>query len=324
MANELLYLSRAAVETVGLTMPEVIDLVEQAFVEKGNGRAEMPPKPGIHPQPDSFIHAMPAYLPTVGAAGIKWVSGYPTNPDQGLPQITGLLVLNDPDTGLPLAVMDCTWITEVRTGAASAVAAKYLARADSETIGILGCGVQGGSNLRALKTVLPGLRAGYAYDILLDKSAAYAKEMADLLEMSVTAVETPEKAVQEMDVVVTAGPILKQPHATIKAGWLKEGAFASAVDFDSYWEAAAQAEFDLIATDDLAQFEYYRGIGYFQQTPQPYADLGEIVVGSKPGRSSDEQRTIAMNLGLAIEDMIVAKRIYDLAQERELGDRLPL
>ena len=88
----------------------------------------MPPKPGVHSRPDAFIHAMPAYIPALHAIGMKWVSGYPANQARGLPYITGLLILNDDETGLPLAVMDCTWITAMRTGAATALAAKYLAR----------------------------------------------------------------------------------------------------------------------------------------------------------------------------------------------------
>src|SRR3970040_2286135 len=124
----ILYLSRRDVEAVNLPMAEIIAALEAMFKEKGLGQTEMPPKPGIHTRPDAFIHAMPAYIPSLGASGVKWVSGYPDNQKKGLPYITGLLILNDPETGVPMAVMDCTWITAMRTGAATAVAAKYLAR----------------------------------------------------------------------------------------------------------------------------------------------------------------------------------------------------
>ncbi|HOG45209.1 MAG TPA: hypothetical protein PLJ35_10440 [Anaerolineae bacterium] len=99
----------------------------------------MPPKPGVHSQPDAFIHAMPAYIPALHAIGVKWVSGYPQNQARGLPYISGLLILNDEETGLPLAVMDCSWITALRTGAATALAATYLAQSESETVDVLGC-----------------------------------------------------------------------------------------------------------------------------------------------------------------------------------------
>ena len=130
--QKILYLSRADVEAVNLPMKTIIELLEKAFLEKGNGKVEMPPKPGIHTMPDAFIHAMPAYIPSMRSAGIKWVSGYPENFKRGLPYISGLLILNDVETGIPYAVMDCTWITAKRTGAASALAAKYLARPESE------------------------------------------------------------------------------------------------------------------------------------------------------------------------------------------------
>src|SRR5512143_3484291 len=109
--QQILYLSRADVEAVNLSMTTIVGLLEAAFREKGHGRVEMPPKPGIHTRPDAFIHAMPAYIPALKAAGLKWVSGYPANAAHGLPYISGLIVLNDDETGLPYAVMDGTWIT---------------------------------------------------------------------------------------------------------------------------------------------------------------------------------------------------------------------
>ena len=107
-SDSILYLSREDVESVGLDMRTIIDLLEQAFKEKGQGKVEMPPKPGIHTMPDAFIHAMPAYIPSMKSAGIKWVSGYPENFKRGLPYISGLLILNDVETGIPYAIMDCT------------------------------------------------------------------------------------------------------------------------------------------------------------------------------------------------------------------------
>jgi ornithine cyclodeaminase/alanine dehydrogenase len=304
-------------------MADVIAAVEAAFVEKGRGTVEMPPKPGVHPLPDAFIHAMPAYLSGMGAAGLKWVSGFPRNAERGLPYIAGLFVLNDVETGLPLAVMDCTWLTGARTGAATAVAAKHLARPDSATVGIVACGVQGRTNLEALSCAF-SLERVHAYDIDADRARAYAEEMGDKLDLEVVPVATPREAVAEMDLVVTSGPILKHPTPTIPAGWLSPGSFASPVDFDSYWTADALKEIDRLATDDTSQMEYYRTVGYFAQTPPPYADLGEIVSGRKPGRRDAEERTMSMNLGLAIEDVATARILYARAVEAGAGVDLPL
>ena len=321
--GRLLYLSKSDVQAVGITMPEIIDVLDRAFREKGEGRVEMPPKPGIHTQPDAFIHAMPAWIPSLGAAGCKWVSGYPANQDLGLPYINGLLILNDPETGLPLSVMDCTWITAMRTGAATAVAAKYLARPDSQVVGILGCGVQGRSNLEALR-VLFSVQRVVAYDVRRESLKRFAAEVGARQDVEVVQAQEPMEAVAESDLVVTAGPILHTPHATIKAGWLPKGAFASLVDYDSYWSRAALHEADKFCTDDLPQLELYRSMGYFQNIPPIYAELGEIVAGKKPGRERPDERILACNLGIAMDDMATAIIIYQRALAAGIGTWLPL
>jgi ornithine cyclodeaminase/alanine dehydrogenase len=319
----ILYISRADVERVNLPMREIIDALAAMFREKGEGLTEMPPKPGIHPRPDAFIHAMPAYIPNLESAGIKWVAGYPQNIDKGLPYISGLLILNDPETGFPLAVMDCTWITAKRTGAATAVAAKYLARPDSSSVGIVGCGVQGRSNLEALSCLFP-LKTVKGYDIRPEAAGAYAREMSSTLGISIELVSSVDAAVKNLDMVVTSGPILKNPTPTIPAGWLAAGSFASLVDYDSYWTGAAMREADKLATDDKAQMEFTRQAGYFRETPEPYADLGEIVAGKKMGRESADAPTMTINLGLALDDMATAILIYRRAREMGLGLELPL
>ncbi|OGO60306.1 MAG: hypothetical protein A2032_02660 [Chloroflexi bacterium RBG_19FT_COMBO_49_13] len=321
--HQILYLSQSDVTKVNLDMATVIDLLETAFREKGTGKVEMPPKPGIHTMPDAFIHAMPAFIPALKSAGIKWVSGYPENFKRGLPYITGLLVLNDVETGIPYAVMDCAWITAYRTGAASALAAKYLARPESKTAGILACGVQGRTNLEALKVLFPIERV-FAFDILPDVQQRYVDEMSAKLGLEVRGVKEAKQAVIESDLVVTSGPILKHPTPTIQKDWLKPGAFGSAVDFDSYWTGEALSQMDRISTDDHAQFQYYKSVGYFQTTPDPYADLGEIVAGIKPGRQNPSERTMAVNLGLAMDDMAVAPEIYRRAKELGVGTWLNL
>lgn len=319
----LLYLSAADVASVGLGMREIIELLDRMFREKGAGRTEMPPKPGLHTRGDAFIHAMPAYIPALRSAGVKWVSGYPENKRLGLPYISGLLILNDVDTGLPLAVMDCTWITAYRTGAATALAARHLARPSSGTAGILACGVQGRTNLEALATLFP-VRRVLAYDIDPEAQHRFVEEMSAKLGVEVAGARTPREAIADSDLVVTSGPILKTPTPTVEPGWMKPGAFASAVDYDSYWSPAALAEFDRIATDDHAQFQYSRRIGYFRHTPDPYADLGEIVAGLKPGRENDGEKTMAINLGLALDDMAVAPEVFRRAKARGLGTWLEL
>jgi ornithine cyclodeaminase/alanine dehydrogenase-like protein (mu-crystallin family) len=322
--NQLLYLSKADVAAVGVTMADVIEALEIAFREKGEGRVEMPPKPGIHPGGgDNFIHAMPAYIPALASAGLKWVSGFPENQQRGLPYITGLVILNDPETGLPISVMDCVWITAMRTGAATAVAARYLARPESSVAGMLGCGVQGRSNIEALSLLFP-LETVMAYDVDAAAARRYAEEMVARTGLEVIVVSTPREAVTGCDIVVTAGPILKTPHQTIQAGWLDAGAFASLVDFDSYWHPDALLEADKFCTDDVPQLRHYQEVGYFQEIPPVHAGLGELATGKKLGRETPAERTMTANLGLAMDDMAVAPLVYRRAKEKGMGTWLPL
>jgi ornithine cyclodeaminase/alanine dehydrogenase-like protein (mu-crystallin family) len=322
--NKLLYLSQAEVESVGLGMAEIIEILETAYQELGAGQVEMPPKPGIHPGAgDNFIHAMPAYIPALNAAGMKWVSGFPENSEKGLPYITGLLILNDPSTGLPIAVMDCVWITAMRTAAATAVSARRLARKESAVLGVLGCGVQGITNTEALNVDFP-LEKVLAYDLNPAAIQNFAQEISTRFGLDVIPVETPQEAVIGCDLVVTAGPILKTPHATIPAGWLEPGAFASLIDFDSYWSGSALNEVDKFCTDDHAQLHHYIEVGYFKDIPPVHADLGELVTGRKFGRENPEERTVACNLGLALNDVAIAPEIYKRAVEKGIGTWLPL
>jgi len=322
--GEVLYLSRFDVSQLGIPMTEVIQIIEEAFCEKAEGRVEVPPKPGIHPQENAFIHAMPAYIPKMTSAGVKWVSGFPENPKRGLPYISGLLILNDPRTGVPICVMDCTWITAKRTGAATAIAAKHMARKDSRTVGILGCGVQGRSNLEALTVVCKDLEEVKAYDVDKRNLRDYVKEMTARYGLEVVPVDSPRKAVQHSDIVVTSGPILKRPQPLIEASWFKDGGFACPLDFDSYWKPEAIHSMDKFCTDDREQLTYYKKLGYFSSTPSVHADLGEIVSGRRSGRENPKERIMCMNLGLAIEDMATAILIYKKAKKSGVGTTLPL
>ena len=322
--NQLLFLSQADVAEVGLTMAEIIDSMEVMFRAKGKGQTEMPPKPGIHPGGgDNFIHAMPAYVPDLKSAGIKWVSGFPQNPQKGLPYISGLLIFNDVQTGLPLAVMDCVWITAKRTGAASAISARYLARPESSVLGMLGCGVQGRSHVEALNVIFP-LKKVMAYDANADVQKKYTDEIANSFDLNAVPVKTPREAVTGCDIVVTAGPMMKKPHATIQTGWLDEGAFASLVDYDAYWQPAALCEAAKFCTDDTTQFKAAQQAGYFNNCPELHADLGELATGQKRGRQTPAERTMTANLGLALDDMAVAPLIYEKAKQKGIGTWLDL
>ena len=324
MKLEILYLSLKDIQGLSVPMGQIMGWVEEVLRLKGLGKTEMPPKPGIHTRPDAFIHAMPAYLPDLKAAGMKWSSGYPDNFKKGLPYISGLLILNDPETGIPIAVMDCTWITAMRTGAVTAVAAKYLARPDASVIGIIGCGVQGRSNIEALAAVLKKITTVKAYDARPESQKAYVEEMGKKFKFNVVGVGSPKEAVAGSDVVVTAVPIAKDPQPVIEDSWLKPGALAAPVDLDTLWKGEVMKNVDKFCVDDTPQILHFKSEGYLKSLPEIYADLGEIVAKKKPGRQNDKERIMVMPLGLALEDVGVAIHVYQTALEKGIGRKLPL
>jgi ornithine cyclodeaminase/alanine dehydrogenase-like protein (mu-crystallin family) len=315
---KLLYLSDADIRALDVPMKDVLSAVESAFRDKAEGCTEVPAKGGIHPTEDAFIHAMPALLGRSRAAGLKWVSAFPGNGARGLPNIHGLIILNDVDTGVPLAVMDARWVTAKRTGAATALSARYLARRDSASLGILGCGVQARTHLEALLEVLP-LRRILAYDRHFERAAAYVQEAREKFGLEGDAVHEARDAVLGQDVVVTAGSISKTPHATVQAGWLKPGAFASLVDFDASFSPEAFLEVDMFCTDDTAQLKHFRASGRLLHVPAVHADLAELVGGTKAGRRFPEERTMTCNLGLALTDVATASLLYQRAVAHGVG-----
>jgi ornithine cyclodeaminase/alanine dehydrogenase len=312
---EMLYLSQEEILDLGIGLGEVIGLVEKGLYEHGKGRVENPPKPGIHARTDSFIHAMPAYFEGLGIGGLKWVSGYPSNRALGLPQILGVMIVNDMETGVPVAVMDCRWITAVRTAAVSAVTAKFCAQGNSEVLGVVGCGVQGRMNLLALSEVVPGLSHVKVFDI---SSAAMERYRDDLSEKAGVDIETcgsVREVARGSDILLTATQRLEEP--LIKNEWFEPGCLGFGLEASRAWYGDAILGADKFITDSWDQTVYYTKQGAFPDgLPELYAELGEVVCGSKPGREDPEERILAINIGLALEDVIVANRIYEIASER--------
>ena len=323
LGKKLLYLSQQEVESLNISIPEIIAQLEMMFIEKAKHQVEMPPKPAIHTNGDAFLHAMPAFIPKIRSAGMKWVGGYPENYKQGLPYITGLLVLNDVDTGVPYAIMDCKWITAVRTAAATALTAKYLARQESDTLAILGCGIQGRYNLETLNEIFK-LSKVKVYDISKEISNRYAAEMRQRFGLDIDIAEHPQAAVSAADIIVTAGPFLMNPTPVISYDWIKQGALVCPLDLDSYVKPDVFIKSDFLCTDDLKQFNQFKSNGLFQSCPESIAEVCDVIAGNIPGRTNDQQIITAINIGLALEDMAVAPLIYERAIKKRIGVWLDL
>ena len=318
MAASVRYLSRADVEAVGLSGTEVIEILDRAFRAKREGQVEMPPKIGVHPRDDAFIHAMPAYLADVDAVGLKWVAGYPDNQELGLPYIHGLFVLSEAATGRPLAVMDATWITEIRTAAASMLGIRALAEGSVEALGIIGCGRQARVHLQLAREVFPALTHVALFDRHPDRAQALAAEHSDL-EARVAA--TAEEIGDGAHVVITCAAIVRDPERPLHREHLANATVACAVDFDASLSEDLFEDAAAFVVDDLAQYAYYREQGYFAGYPADATELSEAI---DPDASRPAGLRVFVPLGLALEDVAVAAELHRRAAEANLGRELPL
>lgn len=323
--TELLYLTRNDVSLTSMTDEVVIEQVRIALTEHGQRRVEMPAKTAIHPRPEALMHAMPAWLPAAQACGIKWVSCFPDNAEHQLPQTGGLVVLNCPDSGWPICVMDAAWITAKRTAAVTALACEHLARSDTTELGIIGAGVQGRAHAHMLPLVLPALErikvtdngSGSAHRMVVDLQAELA--------VPIVACDSIEQVVSDSGVVVSATKILPLPEPRVRDAWVAPGAFIAPVDFNSMWEGATFSRADKFVVDDLEGIHHFMKLGYFTGgLPEIHSELGEVVAALKPGRQHDAELIVDMNLGMGVEDMAVAIEIYRRARDQGIGRVLPL
>ncbi len=323
--KEILHITRSEIEGMGYTQADIMKLVRMSLAEHGKKMVEMPAKIGIHPIYNAFHHAMPAFVPAAGASGIKWVACFPENYKYKLDQTSALIMLNDVQTGWPLAIMDGTWITAKRTAVVSAIAVEKLARQDSSEVGILGCGVQGHEHLVALATVMADLKKVKVMDI----RAGIAQQLIDRFKgdysfeiMEATSIEG---LVRGSDVVVTATAILQKPNPIIKDEWIKRGTLLLPVDLDSVFEWKTMKGADKFLVDSLDEMNYFMSIGYLAHgLPPLYAEIGEVVAGLKPGRQSDEEVIFDMNIGMGVVDVVVAKDMMERAIKENIGTRLSL
>jgi len=334
--HELLYLSQKEVLAAGiLEMAGVIEDLENVFKVHHNKDYVLPAKTALRwgdahsEETKGRINAMPGYVGgNINMSGIKWIGSAPQNPHKyGLPRASALIILNDPETYFPVAVLDGTIISAMRTGGVTGVAAKYLARPDSQIAGIIGAGTQNRTQLMALKESLPKLSKVKVYDLSSERAKTFAKEVTEFLGIDVQPVASGREAVEGADVIVTA-TTAKEP--VIKAEWIDNGCFYSHVGgYESEYAVVKMAS--KLVVDDWYQVKH-RG------TPTPaimfaeglledsdiYAELGEIVTGNKNGRENENEFIYFNSIGMALEDITVAKRIYENALAKGLGTSLEL
>ncbi|KTB49048.1 ornithine cyclodeaminase family protein [Dehalogenimonas alkenigignens] len=311
-----LLLTRA--DTLGLmSMPDVLNAVEQAFSDYARNMASMPSKAYLT-LPEGDFRAMPAQIP--GAAGLKWVNVHPGNYRRNLPTVMAVIIYSDPETGYPLSIMDATEITAYRTGAAAAIASKYLARKDARTLGLVGAGKQAQTQLLAHAEYFQ-----FEEIMVYDSSAEAAAHFKALFPgFPITAASLEKTA--GADIVCTLTPV-RSP--IIMRDWIKPGAHINAVGAD----APGKQELDpaildeaCVVVDDIEQSIHAGELnmpvksGLFNRD-RIYATLGELTSGQKSGRSNNTEITVFDSTGLAVQDVATAKIVFNRALERGIGFR---
>ncbi|MGB9975564.1 ornithine cyclodeaminase family protein [Thermovenabulum sp.] len=325
IGEEVLYLTRKECESVGLSIDEIIKLTEDALVAHGKKEYEMPAKIGIHPLPEVFFHAMPAYVPSKHAAGMKWIECFPKNHERfNLPQTSGLLIMNDEYSGWPLAIMDATWITAMRTPAVTALAAAAL-HPDAETFGMFGCGVQGTAHVEFMPHLLKNLKRIYIYDVREDAMDKLIEEVQPKIDVEIIKGRNPEEVVKNCEVLCSATLILKTPLKVVKDEWVTKGQTILPCDLNTYWDPLITKRADKYIVDSIEEHELFDKMGYFPDgLPEIYCETGEIIAGLKKGRENQNELIVNSNIGMAVEDVVLGREILNRALNLGLGRKLPL
>ncbi|MCE5215384.1 ornithine cyclodeaminase family protein [bacterium] len=327
MNGETLLLSDQDVAAL-LPHTEVLGMVDTVFQEWGRGNVVMPPKVNLDMSRsghNSWANAMPAYLPTCKVGGIKWVGGYGSNPSRGMPYIMGIVVLTDPETGETLALMDGIYISDWRTGASAAVAAKYLAKEGTERIAVIGAGAQGRTATVCLHEVFPGAQITVA-DISEPRRQAFCQEMQERYQLTVHSARSVEAAVSDADVVVLL-TTAKEPF--VKAEWIPEGCLTLAMGSYQQTEDAVILGSDRIVVDCWGQAEHRGELKQLVETGQinesvVSAEMGAVAAGLEPGRTGSQERILAVLVGLGAHDVYVAGQVYQRALAAGCGQRIRL
>lgn len=326
---EILFLSQEDVSIL-LTMADTVKVVEDAFREKGLGYVQMPPKLYLnYKKYDGDLRVMPSYLKRSDKSGMKVVNAHPNNPvSKGLPTVMAIITLIDPSTGAPLAIMDGTLITAVRTGAAGGVATKYLARKDSGVLGLVGAGRQAQTQLEAIAEVMSisDVKVCDRNEVITQR---FISNVEDHFNLNFIAVDSVEECIKNSDIVSTITPSRKP---VVIDEWVEDGTHMNAIGADAPGKQELEPNIlkrARILVDDYEQaihsgeinMPLYQNILHKENI---YGELGEIVCGARKGRESDDEITIFDSTGLSIQDVATAWMVYEKAKKKSIGTWLTL
>lgn len=325
MENYILWLNKNDVESL-LDMTGTIAVVEEAFRQHGLGKVQMPPKLYLYfKKHNGDLRTMPAYLEEQDITGVKIVNVHPGNPAKNLPTVMALFVLNSTATGAPLAVMDGTYLTDMRTGASGGIAVKYLARKNAKTVGFVGTGNQARTQLMAINEVMD-IEGVKAVSNSEKSVLAFRDEMEKRIGCDVVAKKN-VKDVCDCDILVTTTPSRKP---VVMSAWISQGTHINAIGAD----AAGKEELDpailrraKVVVDDISQAYHSGEVNVPLSKGLIAADdicceIGKVVAGMKKARTDDSDITVFDSTGLAIQDVACADMVYRKALEKGVGVRL--
>lgn len=317
--TETLSLSHQDILNLNITIKDCIEVIEDVLKEHGKKQVMLPPKFSIIPDEGVFFTSMPAYVPALKISGIKWVSRFPENRKLNIPKVISTLILNEMVTGKPLAVMEGSWVTAMRTGATAAITAKYFAKKDFDTISIIGAGVQSVAILMCLLEVCPQIR-----NVKLFRYKDTAERFMNRFsseDLNFTCHSNMGAFFKDTSIVIASPTYATTPF--VEKEWLSEGILALPIHHRG-WEKCAFS-FDKVVTDDLNQTNHYIEEGEFSGGMPPiYAELGEVILGIKKGRENEAEKIIAYNIGIAISDIALGKHVYEKALSKGVGVSLDL
>ncbi|WOV88152.1 ornithine cyclodeaminase family protein [Sporosarcina oncorhynchi] len=336
MSNNLLFLSQAdIIECGGEDIAIAVDAMEKVFSLHQKNDYILPNKSVLRwgdmdsESTRGRINSMPASIGgDYNSVGIKWISSAPQNPDKfNLPRATGIIILNDYETLVPVAVMDGMLLSAMRTGANSGVAARYLAKEDSEVLGLVGAGAQNKTQLMAMAHVMKNLKKVKITDLNKQRAQEFANEMSEKTNLPIVVCDTAEEAVRDSDIVITA-TVTKTP--IVKPEWIGEGTLYIHVGSHEC-EFGVIDKADKIVVDDWEELKH-RGVetisimyneGKFDPS-NIHAQLGEVVNGVKSGRENSKEFIYFNSVGMGIQDVALASIVFEKAKEKGVGQELSL
>jgi alanine dehydrogenase len=322
-------LSREAVRQA-LPMTQAVEAMKSAFAQLSSGRADVPLRVALPVDRHSGVTLfMPGYLPADDQMAVKIVSVFNDNPAKGLPLIHALVVVVDATTGAPVAVMDGTYLTALRTGAASGAATDLLARQDARSVAVFGAGAQGRTQLEAVCAVR-AIQEAWVYDVVPERASIYAEEMGRELSLAVKVAGTPAAAVRDADVICTA---TTSTRPVFQDADVRPGTHINAVGAYTPEMQEVPPETVLRAKVVIDHLEASMAEAGDLLIPlrqgligeaHIYAELGEIVAGAKPGRTSSDEITLFKSVGVAVQDVAAAGAVLEAARRLDLGVEVPL